>query len=121
MTRAVAPVRDRAAAPARIALRGLPRYDVDAICLPLHAFAPTRRGDFDGSYHACYNGRSVAARGAGREGGSVRTYMIRRLLLMIPTVFVVTFIVFVLMRLVPGDVVDIMVSQFAIELSLIHI
>ncbi|MDE0026239.1 MAG: ABC transporter permease [Spirochaetaceae bacterium] len=45
----------------------------------------------------------------------MRTYMIRRLLLMIPTVFVVTFIVFVLMRLVPGDVVDIMVSQFAIE------
>ena len=45
----------------------------------------------------------------------MRTYVVRRLLLMVPTVFVVTFIVFVLMRLVPGDVVDIMVSQFAVE------
>ena len=49
------------------------------------------------------------------ERVSMRTYVVRRLLLMVPTVFVVTFIVFVLMRLVPGDVVDIMVSQFAVE------
>ena len=45
----------------------------------------------------------------------MRTYLIRRLLLMFPTLFVVTFTVFMLLRLVPGDVVDVMASQFAIQ------
>jgi len=38
----------------------------------------------------------------------MRAYIIKRLLLVIPTVFVVTVIVFFLIRLIPGDAVDIM-------------
>jgi len=41
----------------------------------------------------------------------MRAYIIRRLLLIIPTVFVVSVIVFVSIRLVPGDVIDQMVMQ----------
>lgn len=40
----------------------------------------------------------------------MRAYAIRRLLLTIPTMFVVSAIVFMLIRLVPGDVVDAMVT-----------
>ena len=36
----------------------------------------------------------------------MRTYIIRRLLLMIPTMFIVTFIIFFLIRLMPGDIID---------------
>ena len=36
----------------------------------------------------------------------MRAYLIRRLLLVIPTVFIITLIIFFLMRLVPGDIVD---------------
>jgi len=42
----------------------------------------------------------------------MRAYVIRRLILIIPTVFIVSLIVFFLIRLIPGSVVDIMVSQF---------
>ena len=42
----------------------------------------------------------------------MRSYIIRRLILIIPTVFLVSLIVFFLIRLIPGSVVDIMVSQF---------
>jgi len=38
----------------------------------------------------------------------MRAYIIRRLLLAIPTVFIVTLVVFFLIRLIPGDVVDTM-------------
>lgn len=38
------------------------------------------------------------------------TYFLRRLLLSIPTIFIVTLIVFTLVRLVPGDVVDIIIG-----------
>ena len=38
-------------------------------------------------------------------------YIIRRLLLLIPTVFLVGLIIFVLVQLVPGDVVDMLFSQ----------
>ena len=82
MTRAVAPVRDRAAAPARIALRGLPRYDVDAICLPLYAFAPVtstqdaRRCGAGGSDSATL---CATARGGGPErradGAGIRNWV----------------------------------------------
>lgn len=41
----------------------------------------------------------------------MRAYAIRRLLLTIPTMFVVSIIVFMLVRLVPGDIVDAMVNQ----------
>ena len=40
----------------------------------------------------------------------MRAYIIRRLLLMIPTLFLVTVIIFVLVRLVPGDIIDAMMS-----------
>jgi peptide/nickel transport system permease protein len=36
----------------------------------------------------------------------MRTYIIRRLLLMIPTLFVVTVLIFFLVRLIPGDIID---------------
>jgi peptide/nickel transport system permease protein len=42
----------------------------------------------------------------------MRIYIIRRLLLMVPTVFFVSLIVFMLIRIIPGNVVDIMISQF---------
>ncbi|MBA7658482.1 Dipeptide transport system permease protein DppB [subsurface metagenome] len=36
----------------------------------------------------------------------MRAYIIRRLLLMIPTLIVVTFVIFVLVHLIPGDIID---------------
>ena len=41
----------------------------------------------------------------------MRAYIIRRLLLMIPTLLLVSFIVFLLTHLIPGDIIDLMVSQ----------
>ena len=41
----------------------------------------------------------------------MKTYIIRRLLLTIPTIFLVTIIVFFSIRLIPGSIVDAMVSQ----------
>ncbi len=41
----------------------------------------------------------------------MRAYILRRLLLLIPTVFLVSVAVFLIMRLIPGDVVDRMVGQ----------
>jgi peptide/nickel transport system permease protein len=41
----------------------------------------------------------------------MRTYIIRRLLLMIPTMFVVTVVVFLMVRFIPGDIVDLMMFQ----------
>ncbi len=41
----------------------------------------------------------------------MRTYIIRRLLLMIPTVFIVSVIIFFLVRLIPGTIVDSMVAM----------
>jgi len=40
----------------------------------------------------------------------MRTYIIRRVLLMIPTMFIVSFIIFFLVRLIPGDVIDAMAA-----------
>ena len=51
------------------------------------------------------------------------TYIARRLLLTIPTLFIVTVIVFVLIRLVPGDAVDAMalrLSQQGQEIGLVR-
>jgi peptide/nickel transport system permease protein len=45
------------------------------------------------------------------------SYTIRRLLLTIPTVFLVTIIVFFMIRLIPGDIVDIMVSQQSMSIT----
>jgi len=41
----------------------------------------------------------------------MRAYIIRRLLLTIPTIVIVSFLIFLMMRLVPGTIVDIMVAQ----------
>jgi peptide/nickel transport system permease protein len=41
----------------------------------------------------------------------VRNYIIRRLLLLIPTVFIVTIIVFCAVRFIPGEVVELMAAQ----------
>ncbi|MBW2623494.1 MAG: ABC transporter permease, partial [Deltaproteobacteria bacterium] len=41
----------------------------------------------------------------------MRAYIIRRLLLMIPTFLIVTLTIFFLLRLVPGNVIDLMVAE----------
>ena len=41
----------------------------------------------------------------------MRTYFIRRLLLMIPTLFLLSILVFFSVRFIPGDIVDIMVAK----------
>jgi len=41
----------------------------------------------------------------------MRAYIIRRLLLILPTLLIVSIIVFLSIRLIPGDIVDMMVSQ----------
>jgi peptide/nickel transport system permease protein len=45
-------------------------------------------------------------------------YIIRRLLLAIPTLFLVTIIVFSIIRLIPGDVVEIMATEYEFTLAL---
>ena len=41
----------------------------------------------------------------------MRTYIIRRLLLMIPTLFIASLIVFFAVRLIPGDIIDMMMAE----------
>ncbi|GAH79105.1 unnamed protein product, partial [marine sediment metagenome] len=41
----------------------------------------------------------------------MRAYIIRRLLLIIPTLLLVTIISFFLARLIPGDVIDLMLAE----------
>ena len=45
----------------------------------------------------------------------MRAYIIRRLLLAVPTLFLVTLIIFLLVRLVPGDAVDAMAVELALQ------
>ncbi|MDZ4230598.1 MAG: ABC transporter permease, partial [Dehalococcoidales bacterium] len=45
----------------------------------------------------------------------MRDYLIRRLLLLVPTLLMVTMIVFFLVRFIPGDVIDLMVREMAEE------
>lgn len=45
----------------------------------------------------------------------MRAYLIRRLLLTIPTLLLVTMIVFMLVRFIPGDVLDMMVAEMSEE------
>lgn len=42
----------------------------------------------------------------------MRTYVIRRLLLMVPTLFLVSLIVFLIIRLIPGNIIDLMLAQY---------
>ena len=41
----------------------------------------------------------------------MQTYIIRRLLLVIPTLFLVTLIIFFVIRLIPGDIIDVMAAR----------
>ncbi len=41
----------------------------------------------------------------------MRAYVIRRVLLIIPTLFILTMVLFLLIRLIPGDIIDLMVEQ----------
>ena len=41
----------------------------------------------------------------------MRAYIIRRLLLIIPTLFILTVLVFLSVRFIPGDVIDVMVAE----------
>ena len=41
----------------------------------------------------------------------MRAYIIRRLLLIIPTLFILTWLVFLSVRFIPGDTVDTMVAE----------
>jgi peptide/nickel transport system permease protein len=43
----------------------------------------------------------------------MRDYMIRRLLLIIPTLFLASLIVFFIIRLIPGDIIDLIAGQMA--------
>ena len=47
----------------------------------------------------------------------MRAYAARRLLALIPTIFFASLIVFITLRLVPGDVIDLMMSQNDISAS----
>ena len=49
------------------------------------------------------------------EEADLRTYIIRRLLLLIPTLFIVASMVFLLMRLIPGDIIDTMANEMGPE------
>ena len=43
----------------------------------------------------------------------MRAYIVRRLLLLIPTLFILTILVFLSVRFIPGDVIDAMVAEMA--------
>ena len=45
----------------------------------------------------------------------MRNYVVRRLLLMIPTLLLLTILVFLLARLIPGSAIEIMVTQGGTE------
>ena len=45
----------------------------------------------------------------------MRSYIIRRLILIIPTVFIVSVIVFTTIRLIPGSIVDYIVSSYEFQ------
>jgi peptide/nickel transport system permease protein len=50
----------------------------------------------------------------------MRNYIIKRLLLMIPTLFVVTVIVFLLVRMIPGTVIDMMLAERKYEEGIVE-
>ena len=45
----------------------------------------------------------------------MRAYLIRRVLLVIPTLFLVTILVFLSVRFIPGNVIDVMVARMGYE------
>ena len=48
----------------------------------------------------------------------MRSYVIRRLLLIIPTLLLVSILVFLTVRFIPGSVIDLMVAEMSQEASL---
>ena len=49
----------------------------------------------------------------------MRAYVIRRILLMIPTLFILTVLIFMSVRFIPGDVVDMMMQQMMLSGALL--
>ena len=49
----------------------------------------------------------------------MRAYVIRRILLMIPTLFILSVLVFMSVRFIPGDVVDMMMQQMMLSGALL--
>ena len=49
----------------------------------------------------------------------MRAYIIRRLLLVIPTLFILTILVFLSVRFIPGDVIDVIVSRMMYDVGYI--
>lgn len=43
----------------------------------------------------------------------MRGYLVRRILLIIPTIFIVTMLIFLISRFIPGNVIDLMVSEMS--------
>ncbi len=43
----------------------------------------------------------------------MRAYVIRRVLLVIPTLFIVTVLVFLSVRFIPGDIIDVMIGRMS--------
>src|SRR5258705_9641773 len=56
-------------------------------------------------------------RPSGAIGSEVSTYILRRLVLFVPTLVGASILIFVLMRLVPGDIAEILVYPTASESS----
>jgi len=48
----------------------------------------------------------------------MRAYIIRRLLLIIPTVFLASFILFFAIRLIPGDIIDLLTAQMQMSVTI---
>src|SRR2546427_6179181 len=59
-------------------------------------------------------------RPSGAIGSEVSTYILRRLVLFVPTLVGASILIFVLLRLVPGDIAEILVYQTGSEASAIQ-
>ena len=47
----------------------------------------------------------------------MRAYIIRRLLLIIPTLFILTILVFLSVRFIPGDIIDVIVGRMEFQVA----
>ena len=47
----------------------------------------------------------------------MRAYIIRRLLLIIPTLFILSILVFLSVRFIPGDVIDVMLGRMEYQVT----
>ncbi len=78
-----------------------------------HAARSGAGRDANGAHDArCRRSRARQARSVLRRGAALmRGYLLRRLLALVPTLFFASVIVFATIRLIPGDVIDLMLSQ----------